>query len=259
MEEFGDNVRWMGVYIAEAHTVDEWPMPCVNSPCRHTQPKDIQQRAKHAQEFIKQFHPPFEVLLDTYVDGWNDPFLKRYAAWPERFYVFQQKHFERGPTVAWHVRWANRPDTLEGHRVDDIGLFLRRSVQPGAPLAPPPLVRTTSQALHAEAQHARVKEVFASYDKEGNGTIDRNQTRALLKSIGYIPEIFSRLFLELDIDGSGSLDLKEFEALFNSIHPRLQEELQSTAQLHDVGGPVEPRTASALEDIPLDTAPAAAA
>lgn len=239
----------MGVYIAEAHTVDEWPMPCVNSPCRHVQPKDINQRAKHAQEFIKQFQPPFEVLLDTYKDSWNDPFLLTFMAWPERFYVFQKE----GPST-WAVRWANTPHPLEGHRIDDVGDFLRGNFVAGVTIPPPPLIRTTSQTLREDAQLARIKEVFASYDKEGIGTIDRNNTRELLKSIGYRPELFSVLFKELDIDRSGVLNLKEFEALFNSIHPRLQEELKNSALLLHEGGPVEPMHTTVSE-----AAPAAAA
>jgi len=232
-------VCWMGIYIAEAHTLDEWPMPCVNSPCRHVQPKDIGQRLKHAQEFVKQFHPPFDVLLDTYNDGWNDPFLKTFSAWPERFYIFQRKVAANGGN--WSVSWANTPDPLEGHRVDDIGEQLRRIVSSkGEPPAPLPLVRTTSQELHAEAQLARIKEVFASYDEEGNGILNRTQTRAVLKSVGYIPEMFSHVFREIDLDASGAIDLKEFEAFFNSIHPRLQDELESSAQLLHVGGPIEP-------------------
>lgn len=235
----------MGVYIAEAHTVDEWPMPCVNSPCRHVQPKSIEQRAEHAREFIRDFHPPFKVLLDTYTDGWNDPFLKAYGAWPERFYVFQYCKQDDG--AGWKMRWWNAPDPLEGHRIDDIGEWLRTTVERSDTPQPVLQRRTTSEALRAEAQLAKVREVFEAYDKEGRGVVDRGQTRTLLRSIGYIPEVFSRLFKELDIDKSGSLNLSEFEALFASIHPRLQEELQATAQLLHVGGPIQPEAAVAAQ------------
>lgn len=236
MKEFGEGVRWLCVYIAEAHTVDEWPMPCVNSPCRHVQPTTLEKRVEHAREFLETFRPPFDVLVDTYVDAWQDPFLKFFSAWPERFYVFQPIDDASG----WRLGWVNQPSELFGHRVDDIREWLEKNVERHVG-APPLLRRTTSVVLAEEARLAKVRQVFEVYEEKGKGYISRENMRNVLKSVGYMPELFRVVFAELDVDKSGTIDLRELEAFFSSVHPRLQQELLEQAQLRQAGGPVEPQ------------------
>lgn len=234
MTEFGDAVRWLGVYIAEAHALDEWPMPCLNSPCRHTQPTCNEERAAHAREFLEDLHPPFDVLVDPYVDGWTDSFLSTFGAWPERFYVFQEN-----TRSGWHLRWWNTPTPLDGHRIDDVREWLETNVNP---LSQPPLLRrTTSEQLREETRLAKVRDVFLAQDADGKGFISRDQVRQLIESLGYMKDPLDRVFAEMDVDRSGTINLQEFEAFYSSIHPRLQEELRAQAQLQHVG-PTKPQS-----------------
>eukprot|EP00440_Ansanella_granifera_P009663 gb/GFBE01010469.1/.p1 GENE.gb/GFBE01010469.1/~~gb/GFBE01010469.1/.p1 ORF type:complete len:272 (+),score=45.38 gb/GFBE01010469.1/:1-816(+) len=258
VEEWGSDVRWLGVYIAEAHTKDEWPMPCVNSPCRHYQPTTIEARAEHAREFIKNFRPPFPVFMDSYVDSWDDPFMSTFSAWPERFYVFQyfsdpdpgsdpgpdagqepdktpgdaQPSF-RVPRTGWYIRWWNMPSPIDGHRIDDIRDWLSAEVKKPS-VAPPKLLRTRSEQLQEEQRMARVQEVFKQFDGENRGLIPKEKMEPIFESLGYLPRTTSAAFQEIDIDKSGEINLVEFEAFFRSIHPRLQQELLKQNQLSHV-------------------------
>lgn len=241
MEEWSDCVRWLGVYIAEAHTKDEWPMPCLNSACRHVQPKSIEHRADHAKEFTNTFRPPFPVLMDSFIDSWQDPFLKTFNAWPERFYVFQRF---RDPLASseqppcWVIRWWNMPSNLEGHKVDDIRDWLDANIS--RPLeVPPPLVRSTSEALQHEQRLGKVKEAFEALDTENRGVISKEHMAGLFQSLGYLPDTCGALFEEVDIDKSGDINLIELELFFRSVHPLLQKEILKHGLLLDVGGPAQ--------------------
>lgn len=245
----------MGVYIAEAHAKDEWPMPCVNSPCRHRQPKSIKQRAEHAKEFIADFRPPFPVFMDSFVDGWTDPFMATFSAWPERFYVFQYsvqsdetdlatragKGNEKGKDFnGWCLRWWNTPCPEEGHRIDDIREWLNANVSRPVGGAPT-LKRTTSEVLREERRLAKVKEVFKAFDVDNTGAISKERMEALFEGLGYLPETLSAVFKEVDLDRSGQISLEEFEAFFRGIHPSLQKELGKQGRLDHVAGPAQPR------------------
>lgn len=176
--------------------------------------------------------------MDIYVDGWVDPFLHTFSAWPERFYVFQYHQSE--DWSGWQLRWWNMPHPIEGHRIDDIRDWLELSV-PRPVGVPPPLVRTTSQALQEQTQMAKVKEAFDFYDEEKNGVIGRDQMYGLLHRIGFRRDAVKAAFLEVDLDHSGAVDLEEFEAFFRSIQGKLSEQLMKQEKLHHVGGPVERR------------------
>lgn len=223
-------------------------MPCVNSPCRHTQPKSIEQRAEHAKEFLRLMQPPFDLFLDTYIDGWLDPFLKMYTAWPERFYVFQPwLHCTPDGTSSteWRLRWWNQPSHLQGHNLDDLREWLYEHVERPVPAAPPPLERTTSETLREETRTAKLREVFKAHDPEGKNFISSDALQSLLESVGYMPTTLEAILKEVDLDRTKTISLTEFEALFASIHPRIQEELRELAQLQRVGGPLQPRAAPA--------------
>ncbi len=86
--KYGDRVRFLTLYIKEAHAQDEWPMD-VNekeSVC-YPQPKTTAQRVAIARDFVQRFR--WEIPLA--VDPIEDPADALYAGWPERLYVVDEK------------------------------------------------------------------------------------------------------------------------------------------------------------------------
>ena len=71
------------MYIVEAHAEDEWPM---GKTVSYQQPKTFEERLKIAQDFLKQ-----ELRWPLIVDGITNAFQDAYAAWPERFYIMEDK------------------------------------------------------------------------------------------------------------------------------------------------------------------------
>lgn len=180
--EYGDHVCWLGIYVAEAHAVDEWPMPFLTSPCRHEQPKSDEHRRLHAKEFTDTFQPPFDMLVDPVVDGWNDPFLDSYSAWPERFYIFQ-------PNLAvppiWEIRWWDTPSTTQGHRIDDIRGWLEANVETE------PHQRVLYDQLEEEAWLQKAGEAFSCEAEMQDGVQVLLPLRVpeLFESLGYLPHV----------------------------------------------------------------------
>ncbi|CAF3101145.1 unnamed protein product [Rotaria sp. Silwood2] len=79
-----NGIRLVAIYIAEAHSRDEWPVgetiSCVD------QPKTFEQRLKNAQKFKKNFNLEMPML----VDDMNNTFLNTYGSWPFRFFVIYE-------------------------------------------------------------------------------------------------------------------------------------------------------------------------
>ncbi len=71
----------MAIYIAEAHSRDQWPVgktiSCVD------QPTTLQQRLQNAQQFKKNFNFQMPML----VDNMDNTFHHTYGSWPFRFFV----------------------------------------------------------------------------------------------------------------------------------------------------------------------------
>jgi len=76
-----NGIRFLAIYIAEAHARDQWPVgktiSCVD------QPTTLEQRLKNAQEFQKNFNFQMPML----VDNMNNSFHHTYGSWPFRFFV----------------------------------------------------------------------------------------------------------------------------------------------------------------------------
>jgi hypothetical protein len=87
-KKYGDRVRFLTLYIKEAHPEDEWQLDAneKESVC-YTQPKTTAQRLAIANDFVKRFH--WEIPLA--VDPIENPANTAYAGWPERFYVVDEK------------------------------------------------------------------------------------------------------------------------------------------------------------------------
>lgn len=86
-----DGVRWVVVYITEAHAVDEWPISSARftpdgEPVSVEQPTTTETRMELAKRFAEEYKP--SAALKLYVDPLpGDLFQKTYAAWPIRFFV----------------------------------------------------------------------------------------------------------------------------------------------------------------------------
>ncbi|CAF2406266.1 unnamed protein product [Rotaria sp. Silwood2] len=79
-----NGISLLAIYIAEAHSRDEWPVgqtiSCID------QPKTLAQRLENAERFKKNFN--FEMPL--LVDDINNSFLDTYGSWPFRFFVIYE-------------------------------------------------------------------------------------------------------------------------------------------------------------------------
>jgi len=63
-----------------------------------------------------------------------------------------------------------------------------------------------------EAQQTEFKEAFALFDKNGDGSISRDELKVVLDALGTntTEENLDRLILEVDKDGNGEIDIEEF-------------------------------------------------
>jgi len=86
-EDFGHVANFLGVYISEAHAMDEWPLGkivCLN------QPKTMEERLKVAKDFKEKYGWKLPLLVDLM----DNNFDAKYASWPERFYVIENGRME---------------------------------------------------------------------------------------------------------------------------------------------------------------------
>jgi len=86
--KYGDRVRFLTVYIKEAHPTDEWQMDSnEKEQVCYPQPRSTAQRVAIANDFVKRFH--YELPLA--VDPIENPANALYAGWPERFYILDER------------------------------------------------------------------------------------------------------------------------------------------------------------------------
>ena len=87
-EDYKDHADFLTVYVREAHPTDEWAMKSnIKDDVCYVQPKTLAQRVAIANDFIKRFHYP----IDFGIDDMNNAADKAYAAWPERFYIIDER------------------------------------------------------------------------------------------------------------------------------------------------------------------------
>eukprot|EP00438_Fugacium_kawagutii_P010133 Skav212090 [mRNA] locus=scaffold4509:37891:38649:+ [translate_table: standard] len=99
-------VRFLCVYIREAHATDVWP---IDGP-KVWEPQSTSQRVQTARQFQRSCHLSWPMA----VDGIEDAFLHHFAPWPFRFYVFRGNLLE----------FKSAP--VDGrHRIDEIEEALR--------------------------------------------------------------------------------------------------------------------------------------
>eukprot|EP01094_Clydonella_sp_ATCC50884_P012268 TRINITY_DN22268_c0_g1_i1.p3 TRINITY_DN22268_c0_g1~~TRINITY_DN22268_c0_g1_i1.p3 ORF type:complete len:129 (+),score=28.37 TRINITY_DN22268_c0_g1_i1:310-696(+) len=97
MEQRFPEVRFVAVYIMEAHPVDGWQLP-VNEDLGvcYRKPRTTAQRCAIAQHFKRDFG----VTMEMVVDGIDNAAELAYEARPERLYVI------RNGEVAWRTGWG---------------------------------------------------------------------------------------------------------------------------------------------------------
>ena len=78
-------VRFLAIYIVEAHSIDEWP---VGDPLKITQPRTDAERCGVARAFVGEY----KLKMDMVVDSVNNDFSEKFAGWPVRFYVVDEKN-----------------------------------------------------------------------------------------------------------------------------------------------------------------------
>jgi len=85
---YGDRARFLTIYIKEAHPEDEWQMSDneKENVC-YPQPKTLAQRVAIANDFVRRFHYGVPLAVDPMDNRAN----ALYAAWPERFYIVDER------------------------------------------------------------------------------------------------------------------------------------------------------------------------
>lgn len=90
-------VRFLCVYIREAHAADVWP---IDGP-HVLEPKSTEQRVATAHGFQRACGLVWPIA----VDGVQDAFLKTFAPWPFRLFVFRESHLvlKTAPVAGTHL------------------------------------------------------------------------------------------------------------------------------------------------------------
>lgn len=104
------DIRFLCVYIREAHAADVWPIdgPVVNEP------RTSEARVAVAREFARESRLGWTVLVDEVEDG----FLRAFSPWPFRLYVLRGDRLElkTAPSEGTH-----RTDAVEAALRDYCG------------------------------------------------------------------------------------------------------------------------------------------
>jgi hypothetical protein len=86
--KYGDRVRFLTLYIKEAHPIDEWQMDSnVKEDVCYPQPTTTAKRVAIANDFVKRFHYDIPLIVDPI----ENPANAAYAGWPERFYILDEQ------------------------------------------------------------------------------------------------------------------------------------------------------------------------
>lgn len=113
-------MRWLVVYIEEAHASDEWPVGSLTSITH--QPKTIQERCELATLVQRNLLGLNEV--EVVVDSMQNSFQNAMASWPIRLYVLDPRTLQ--------LRFKAQPDVTEdgvhGYRLGALSEWLARNV-----------------------------------------------------------------------------------------------------------------------------------
>jgi hypothetical protein len=117
-KKYGDRVRFVTLYIKEAHPTDEWQMDSnVTEGVCYPQPTSLADRVPIANDFVKRFHYAIPMMVDPI----ENPANQAYAGWPERLYVV-----DAGGTIAYKGKpgpFGYHPEEVEvwlAHRFGEV-------------------------------------------------------------------------------------------------------------------------------------------
>jgi len=113
-------VKFLTVYIEEAHAQDEWPIGKTISVCK--QAKTIEQRsemAKTLERKLCEIQNGGQEVMEIVLDTMNNDFEKQFAAWPFRFYAIQDNRVVFKPQPKLDPYFAYNVEGLKSWMVDN--------------------------------------------------------------------------------------------------------------------------------------------
>ena len=117
-------MRWLVVYIEEAHASDEWPVGSLTSITH--QPKSLHERCNLAALVSRDLLGAKSGLngVEIVVDNMQNSFQIAMACWPIRFFVLDPHTLE--------LRFKAQPDVSEdgvhGYRLSELSDWLAHNV-----------------------------------------------------------------------------------------------------------------------------------
>jgi len=213
-------------------------MPCRGQLCRHKQPTTIDERLAIATEFLEVTG----INMPMIVDSMQNSFLERFAAWPERFYVFQwsNQSVSNGPMVpmspSYRLRFVNVPSATDGHNLDHLRNYLDQLFEQTQEPARRELSRSNSaEAIKARVDNEHVKAVFSKHSSE-SATVTKAGLADMLAELGWSEDLVQTTFDTADSNQDGVLSLDEFSLMYQSFSEQAKKQLNSMATLSHVAG-----------------------
>lgn len=106
--DFKDRVGFLMVYIAEAHSQDEWPMG--DDVLLDRQPVEMAERCQVASEFRENTSFQLPMVADTMTNAFDQFF----GAWPVRFFIVQDNI----------LQFKAQPNKLHSYDVEEVRNWL---------------------------------------------------------------------------------------------------------------------------------------
>ena len=90
-----------------------------------------------------------------------------------------------------------------------------RPASRSSPEKEPPADKLSLRSKAKKEKDEKLRKAFAAFDKDGGGTIDKDELRAVLESLGQKPTEaeLQEMMSDVDKDGNGTIDFEEFRDL----------------------------------------------
>ena len=119
MTAWQHRAAFVGVYLAEAHALDEWPIS--EAPRDVRQHRSVGERLTAARDMLSELELAPPLAANFYVDDYpSNSFNAAYASWPLRFWVLNKREvllkpmpkdamYDLGELEAWLAKHAPPP------------------------------------------------------------------------------------------------------------------------------------------------------